>query len=696
MTPKISYASNFVVVDENVGTLNFALNIENANAGSFDLVVKEAPFSTANSIDFTLLTQTITITPESGSVYNVSIPIVDDTLEEQHAEYFVLSLENENGVNILGNSYATIYIKDNDRVAPVPSNEITLDYIGSFDPSGSNSSSTEIVVHDPVSQRLFASSAIAGFLDIIDFSNPLAPTVIQSVNMASYGGITSVAVKNEIVAVASPNTNETENGSVVFFNTDGIFQKQVTVGVLPDNVAFTPDGTKVLTANEGQPNTSYSIDPEGSVSVIDVSGGISNLTQAQVTTLNFTNFNTQEAQLIASGIRKTKSTSTLSQDLEPEYIAINADSQKAWVSLQENNAISEINLNTLEITSIWALGTKDMNALGNGFDASDNNGEILIANWPVESYYIPDAIATYQVNDVPFIITANEGDEKEYGSFEERIAVNDTDYVLDAVAFPNAQVLKQPYNLGRFRASNLNGDLDSDGEYEKIRSVGARSFSIFNANTKEIVFDSGDDFEMYTAEHFPNIFNSNHEENNQKNRSRAKGPEPEGVTTATIGDQTFAFIALERVGGVMVYNITDPNAVTFVDYKNTRSTSAYSGDNGAEGIIYIKAEDSPTENGYIVVANEISGTITFFEINTANLSDEHFEIDDLKTFNIFPNPVKDDVVYLNRSANVVVYDLTGKVMFEGTNVQQLNTQHYPSGIYIIKTSEGMVQKLVKK
>ncbi len=695
-TPKISFKDKFMVVNEDAGNVTLTLKVENPSTSTVDLVVKNAPFSTANSNDFTLQTQTLQIDATTGTTKTITFPIIDDTIEEQHAEYVILSLENANGLLIDGNPYFTLYIKDNDRLAPVPSEDITLDYVGSFDPSGANTSSTEIVVHDPQTQRLFATSAIAGFLDIIDFSNPLAPSTIQSIDMNQYGGITSVAVKNGIVAVASPNTIETINGSVVFFDTNGTFKNQVTVGVLPDNIVFTKDGNKVLTANEGQPNTDYSVDPEGSVSIIDISNGINSVSQNNVTTLNFTAFNSQEAQLIQQGVRKTKSTSTLSQDLEPEYITVSDDSQKAWVTLQENNAIAEINLVNKSITSIWALGTKDMSIPGNGFDASDNNGEILIANWPVESYYIPDAVASFKVNNNNYLITANEGDEKEYGSFEERIAVNSANYVLDPALFPNAEVLKQPHNLGRFRATNLNGDLDNDGQFEKIRSVGTRSFSIFNADTKQLVYDSGDDFEMYTATHFPQIFNADHESNTPKARSRAKGPEPEGVTVAKIAGQTFAFIALERIGGVMVYNVTDPQNVTFVDYKNNRSTSAYTGDFGAEGIIYIDPQDSPDNKGYVIIANEISGTLTIYEVNAGKLSNEDFEPLQVKTFNIFPNPTNGEIVYFNRTADVMVFDLNGRQMYQGKNVQTLNVAHYPSGIYLIKTSEGLVQKLVKK
>ncbi|WP_396175599.1 choice-of-anchor I domain-containing protein, partial [Flavobacterium sp.] len=310
----VAFASTFVKVNENVGTLNFTINLASPAVSSVDLVVKTAPFSTANAADFTLTTQTLNFNGTSSLTQTITIPIVDDILEEQQAEYFVLSLENPVGLTITGDTFATIYIIDNDKLAPTPSLQIELDYIGSFDPSGNNTSTCEIVAHDPISQRLFATSAVSGFLDIINFSNPAAPVLFSSINLNPYGGITSVAVKNGIVAVASPNADETLNGSVVFFDTSGVFLKQVTVGALPDMIVFTPDGTKVLTANEGQPNANYSIDPEGSVSIIDISGGIPALTQANVTTLLFTAFNTQEAALIASGVRKLKLTSTMSQD----------------------------------------------------------------------------------------------------------------------------------------------------------------------------------------------------------------------------------------------------------------------------------------------------------------------------------------------------------------------------------------------
>jgi len=696
----VSLASEFITVDENAGTLNFVINLANPAAGSVNLVVKPAPWSTATAgEDFTLpATQTLTFTGSSALTQSIAIPIIDDTTAEEFSEYFVLSLESPVGLAITGETMATVYIKDNDIEAPQPNHDIELDYITSFDPSGANESTCEIVVYDAASKKLFATSAVEGRLDIINFANPEAPVTVGNIDMNTYGGVTSVAVKNGIVAVASPNADETVNGKVVFFDTNGTFVKQVTVGALPDNISFTPDGTKVLTANEGQPNADYSVDPEGSVSIIDISGGVANLTQANVNTLLFSAYNSEsaEAALIASGVRKLKQESTMSQDFEPEYITTSADSQKAWVTLQENNAIAEINLATGTITDVWALGTKDVSLPGNGFDISDNNNEILIANWPIQAYYMPDGAATYSVGGVNYVVTANEGDEKEYTGFVERTTIGAATYNLDATAYPQAAMLKKSYNAGRFRVTAFDGKNDAGTAYEDVYALGSRSFSIFNADTKEIVFDSGNDFEVYTATE-PSIsalFNADSEDNSRKGRSRAKGPEPEGVTFAHIADRTFAFIGLERVGGVMVYDVTDPNNVAFVDYKNSRTVSAYGGDNGPEGIIYISQEDSPNDTPYVIVANEISGTLTVYGVNIENLGTGDYTHQN--TFVVFPNPSENGIVYFNRMASVEVFDYTGKMVYAAKDALTIDTSKLATGIYLVKTADGITKKLIVK
>jgi len=383
----------------------------------------------------------------------------------------------------------------------------------------------------------------------------------------------------------------------------------------------------------------------------------------------------------------------LSQDFEPEYITISPDSQKAWVTIQENNAIAEINLATSAYIDVWPLGTKDVSIPGNGMDISDNNNQVLIANWPIKSFYIPDGVANYSVAGTTYLVTANEGDEKEYAGLNERTTVGAIS--LDATNYPQSTVLKNNNNAGRMRVTNLNGNTDVDAAFEQLYSLGSRSFSIFNASTKTIVYDSGDDFERYTAltPTTTNLFNADHSDNIKKGRSRAKGPEPEGVTLAELNGQTFAFITLERVGGVMVYEITNPNDVKFVDYKNSRNTSAYGGDNGPEGITFIKAENTTTAKNYAVVANEISGTLSLFEVNTANLSNEEHTIE-TKTFAIFPNPSENGVVYFNRMASYELYDFSGKLIQKEKDAYTINSAQLTKGIYLVKTSEGISKKLI--
>ncbi len=462
-------------------------------------------------------------------------------------------------------------------------------------------------------------------------------------------------------------------------------------------ITFSPDGTKVITANEGEPNDAYTVDPEGTISIIDISGGIGNLTQSHVTTLNFNNFDSQVAALTATGLRKVRSNNSLSQDLEPEYVTVSADSQKAWVTLQENNAIAEVDLTSKTITGIWGLGKKDMSLPGNGFDASDNNGEVLIANWPVKAYYIPDAVQNYKVGNTNYIITANEGDEKDLPGYSERTTVGAGSYILDPAIFPQSALLKASYNLGRFRVSSATGNTDGDAEFEEIAALGARSFSIFNADTKQRVYDSGDQFERYIAANYPLIFNADNESNTIKSRSRAKGPEPEGVALGTIGGQTYAFITLERTGGVMVYNITDPTNAIFTDYKHSRTTSAYGGDNGPEGLIYIAPENTTTGKGYVIIANEISGTLSMYEVAPSPTLGTGETKDSRPTFNIFPNPVnKGNILYFNRKQDYELFDMSGKLIGKEKNALTISTANLSTGVYLVKTSEGHLKRIIIK
>ena len=190
-------------------------------------------------------------------------------------------------------------------------------------------------------------------------------SLISSLELDEIGaGVNSVAVKNGIVAVAVASDPEQDPGTVAFYNTDGVLLNQVTVGALPDMVTFTPDGSKVLVANEGEPEqpeedeedeSEELSNPEGSISIIDISNGVA---EATVTTADFTAFNRQEEALRNRGVRIFEGNS-FAEDVEPEYIAVSEGGTTAYVTLQENNAVAVVDIAAGEVREIQPLGTKN-------------------------------------------------------------------------------------------------------------------------------------------------------------------------------------------------------------------------------------------------------------------------------------------------------------------------------------------------
>ena len=497
---------------------------------------------------------------------------------------------------------------------------ISLSPIGTHASGVFDGSGAEISSYDPKTKRVFVTNAADKAVDVLDIHDPSHPAKLFSINFTDpEGSPTSVAVKHGLVAVAVPSDTKEAAGNVRFYDTQGVHKLTCTVGVLPDMITFTPDGRYVLTANEGEPKSDYSVDPDGSVSIIDVKSAKHGHT-CSVRTATFTAFNPFKAQLQAKGVRIFGPNASVAQDLEPEYIAVSADSHTAWVSLQENNALAVVDIRRAKVLNILPLGLKDHAKPGNALDVSDKDDAINIANWPVFGMYQPDGIAAYRFGHKTFIVSANEGDSRDYDGYSEEARVGDV--VLDATAFPNASDLQKKGNLGRLHMTTATGDLDNDGDFDQIHAFGARSFSIWSADG-HLVYDSGDDIEKITAERLPNGFNSNNDKNGSfDTRSDDKGPEPEGVTLGEINGQTFAFIGLERIGGVMIYDVTNPYKVSFVDYVNNRdfSGNAEMGtakDLGPEGLTFVSAEDSPNHKPLLIVTNEVSGTTTILEITVA-------------------------------------------------------------------------------
>ncbi|MCC5627507.1 choice-of-anchor I family protein [Nostoc sphaeroides CHAB 2801] len=553
--------------------------------------------------DFYLTNNIITI-PSGQTTGSVTFIVADDAIAEA-TETATLTIATPSAGIILGST-------TEQNITITNNNSSFLQKVGGF----TSTNGAEISAFDSGSDRLFV---VAGsIVEVYSVSNTGALTSAGSLTTGFTPGAgtqaipNSVAVKNGIVAVAyaiqNTSTNAQQTGQVSFYNAaSGTFLNSVAVGALPDMLTFTPDGTKVLVANEGEPNSygqANSVDPEGSVSIIDISGGVASATVAQAL---FTSFNSQIATLQAAGVRITGPGSTVAQDLEPEYIAVSPDGQTAQITLQENNAIAILDITSATITSILPLSAKNYNLPGNGLDASDQDGGINIRNVPVFGLYQPDAIASFSANGQAYYITANEGDSRDYTGFSEEIRVGATGYVLDPTVFPNAATLKNNANLGRLQLTNATGDTDKDGDFDRIEALGGRSFSIWDASGNQI-FDSGDQFEQITATKVPTLFNSDGTVATFDSRSDNKGPEPEGVVIGVINNRTYAFIGLERTGDVIVYEVTNPQAPSFVQYINTPEDIAI------EGLTFVSAAESPTGKPLLVTTNEVSKTVAVFEV----------------------------------------------------------------------------------
>jgi hypothetical protein len=509
-------------------------------------------------------------------------------------------------------------------------NPFRMAFVSRYQTGVYDNGGAEIPAFDPISKRVFSINGGQARVDVLDMNNAGQVSFNTSLTLPGITGsgkINSVAVKNGVVAVSANDQASNQNGGrVFFFNAQtGALLGDVGVGAVPDMVTFTPDGTKLLVANEGEPSSygqAGSVDPEGSVSIIPLSfNGVGSVNIGAPVTAGFGAFNGQAAALRAQGVRLFGPGASVAQDVEPEYISVSADSRKAFVTLQEANALATIDLTTGAVESIKSFGLKDHNAPGNGLDASDQDGGINIRNWNVKGMYQPDSIASFQINGQTFHITANEGDAREYTGLNEVVRVGNAGYVLDPTAFPNAATLKQNANLGRLNVTTQSGDTDGDGDFDEIHVFGGRSFSVWSENGTQ-VWDSGDDIEQLVATTYPANFGASNTNNTLDNRSDDKGPEPEGVVVGEAYGKTLAFIGLERIGGVLMYDVSNPFSPVFLDYINTRDFTVTPssanvnlvGDLGPEGLVFIPAVDSPTGVPLLVVGNEISGTVAVYSI----------------------------------------------------------------------------------
>ena len=431
----------------------------------------------------------------------------------------------------------------------VTPSSISFTKIGNVD--GGGAQAAEVAAYDDASKRVFIVNGALGTVDVADLQDPANPIKLAPISVTQFGrSANSVDAHNGIVAIAIEGAIKTSPGTVAFYNAVTLqLISSVTVGALPDMVTFDEAGRQVIVANEGEPNDDYTIDPEGSVSIIDVT----NIASPSARTAGFASFNGQIDALRAQGAR---------------------------------------------------------------IYGPSSGPAIRIRRWPILGMYQPDAIASYRVGGQTYLVTANEGDTRDYQGtpgFREESRVGAlplntaiySDNVCDGPCIGNNR-------LGRLTVTKTLGLNATTGLYDALYVPGGRSFSIWSA-AGQLVWDSGDQFERRTTM-LPMVnFNASNTGNALDDRSDNKGPEPEGIALGRMGAKTYAFIGLERVGGVMVYDITNPFSPHFVTYASARQGAG--GDLGPEGLDFVPAHRSPNGKPLLIVGNEVSGTTAIFQVN---------------------------------------------------------------------------------
>ncbi|MDF2869438.1 MAG: alkaline phosphatase-like protein [Anaerocolumna sp.] len=487
--------------------------------------------------------------------------------------------------------------------------KLTIEKTASYDSGVVNEDggSAEIVKYNKDNQKYYVINGTTGNLDVVPraisakgFSVNLKAELESLIHGFTYGDMTSVDVNTEldVIAVGVQGAATDDDSLIAFISYEGNLLKTVTAGKQVDMVAFTPDGKKLLSANEGEPRDGYgaeTTDPKGSVTIVDLSNGVEN---ASVQNVTFDSMDAKRADLIAAGVIIKKNTMP-SVDFEPEYIAVDKNSKYAYVSLQEANAIATLDIEKGEFTAVKSVGFKDHNLTANALDLA-KDGKIGITNQNVYGIYMPDGITVYDHEGKTYLLTANEGDSRDWEGYSNE-----------------SKIKIEGKSVTAFDTSDYDG-VDTSKTY----IFGGRSFSIYDAATMEQIYDSGSDFEKITAEYLPDYFNCSNDDNVMDDRSGKKGPEPESVVTGVVGDSIYAFVGLERIGGIMAYDITDPGAPLFVNYINSRDfTQKIAGDDSPEGLCFVAGSDSYSGKAEVFAAFEVSGTVGIYQLEERKVTE---------------------------------------------------------------------------
>lgn len=460
----------------------------------------------------------------------------------------------------------------------------------------SNIEDAEITAYMPLYHKLFAVGGNSS-ISVFDLTVVEKPVAVETKKLS--GDASCVSVFDDLVAVSLISENHTDPGEVVLYRyTDSLtFLKSYSVCSEPDMLTFTGNGEALLVACEGSPSDDGTINPEGAIALIQI------LEENPVSILKFDHLDS--TALIKKGVRKT-GPGTFFQNLEPEYITVDPSSKMAWVSLQENNAIGVIDLKLKKITNVFGLGALDHSILGQGLDFR-KDGKIKIENAPILGLRQPDGIAVLSENGRHYILTANEGASRNYSSYSD-----ETDILsLFQKGLLNPDIFNSSWLTALQKHTFSIMEPCSNGPCNHVYAFGSRSMSVFDGQTGKILFDSGDQIEKMIAKTTPSLFNWNAKKGKLKidARSEDKGAEPEMVTIGEFNGKKLAFLGLERMTGIIVWDLKNPEKPAIIDYYLDPK------DRGPEGILFISAQKSPFSRvPLLIVGYEYSQSIVIYSI----------------------------------------------------------------------------------
>jgi hypothetical protein len=432
------------------------------------------------------------------------------------------------------------------------------------------------------------------------------------------------------VATIIPTDNTRVLGRVAFFDlVTGTILRTVEVGFHPDAVKFTPDGRRAVVANEGEFTANQAQAP-GSVSVINLSGVITANSLLVVTPDVVTvDFKTGLAPGVTLDAVRINVANVAPADrylyIEPEFPV--ATNDKAYVTLQENNAIATLDLSGSSanlFTAISPLGT-----ITQRIDASDRdpqNGGVAAINIndTVPGLPMPDTIVSFVQGGRRYLATANEGDARtDDGDIARAGDANVVDTVSDGAGdliFSGS--LSTSSGIGRLNISRFDGNTDADALIEVPTMIGTRSFTIWDTAGNR-VFDSGSMIEEFVRTNSPLTFNMNNGATSGiDTRSDDKGPEPEALAFGEVEGRQYAFVGAERQNGVFQFDVTDLSRVELVGYFNiVNGTTVTTGTRyvSPETLVFVSAASSPTGRplllaGYEGVEGSIAGSVAVLEV----------------------------------------------------------------------------------